>query len=78
MSYSIRRWFSACGILYDDSDKAKTAEEAIEKAVKISGICKDFINDGVKEQIRNMEVGETIKIRKPSVGFTIRIRRTKR
>ena len=30
MSYTIRRWMSSGGMLFDDSAKAKDAEEAIE------------------------------------------------
>lgn len=78
MGYSIRRWMSASEMLFDDSKKAKTAEEAIMAAEKLAGICKQLINDDIKKQIRELPEGESIRIKRPSLGFTMRIKRTRR
>lgn len=78
MSYTIRRWMSSDGMLFDDSDKAKTADEAILKARKLAGICRALINDDICQRIRELEVGETLKVKRPSLMFTLHVRRTVR
>ena len=65
------------GNLCDDSMSAKTAEEAVEMAKRMSGIFGNCINDGVSEKIRELKPGEVLKIKKPSLKYTIRIKRTK-
>lgn len=77
MGYTIRRWLSSSGMLFDDSESVKTADDAIQTAKKLSGICKSFINEDVEARIRSMEPGEKIIIRKPSLKFTIHIKRRK-
>lgn len=76
--YTIRRWLYSGGMLFDDSKTVKTADEAILTAKKLSGICRSFITDDVSDRIRSMDLGDMIKIRKPSLKFTIHIKRTKR
>ena len=78
MSYTIRRWMTIPGMSFDDSVKAKTADEAIEKARKLAGICSSLINDDICQKIRELEVGETLKIKRPSLKFTLHVRRTVR
>ena len=78
MSYTIRRWISSGGMLFDDSDKAKTADEAILKARKLAGICRTLINDDICQKIRELGVGETLKVKRPSLKFTLHVRRTVR
>lgn len=78
MSYTIRRWMSCGEMLIDDSAKAKTADEAIEKARKLAGICRALINDDICQKIRELEVGETLKVKRPSLKFTLHVRRTVR
>lgn len=78
MGYTIRRWLSSDGFLIDDSRKAKTADEAISAAEKLAGIAKPLINNDVKQGIRDLEPGESLKIKRPSLGFSMIVRRTKR
>lgn len=78
MSYTIRRWMTIPGMSFDDSAKAKTADEAIEKARKLAGICRALIDDDICQKIRELEVGETLKVKRPSLKFTLHVRRTVR
>lgn len=78
MSYTIRRWMSLGDMLIDDSAKAKTADEAVEKARKLAGICSSLINDDICQKIRELEAGETLKVKRPSLKFTLHVRRTVR
>lgn len=78
MSYTIRRWMSLGDMLIDDSAKAKTADEAVEKARKLAGICSSLINDDICQKIRKLEAGETLKVKRPSLKFTLHVRRTVR
>lgn len=75
MSYTVRRWLSSGGMLFDDSRKAKTAEEAIGAAKDLSGIFKSIISVDTEEKIRTLEPGGKIRIRKPYLKCTICIRR---
>ncbi len=78
MSYSIRRWLTCSdGAMFDDSVKAKTADEAIKQAERLAGIL-NVINDDDREMIRNLEPGKTVFIKRPSIKFTMNIRRNKR
>jgi hypothetical protein len=65
-------------MLIDDSAKAKTADEAVEKARKLAGICSSLINDDICQKIRELEAGETLKVKRPSLKFTLHVRRTVR
>ena len=77
MGYTIRRWMSVSGMLFDDTRKVKTAEEAVKAAENLAGICRSLISDGVKNHIRELEPGERYWLKKKSLGFTIAIGRTK-
>ena len=57
---------------------AKTADEAIEKARKLAGICRALIDDDICQKIRELEVGETLKVKRSSLKFTLHVRRTVR
>lgn len=78
MSYTIRRWMSSGGMLFDDSAKAKDAEEAIEQAKRMAGIFRPLINDDIRQKIQELAPGDVLSIRKPSLYFSLRVRRTKR
>lgn len=78
MSYSIRRWLSVTGNLMDDTETAKTADEAIRKAEMLSGIFHGIITEDIRQQIREMEPGAVVRIRKPSIKFSMRIKRRMR
>ena len=78
MSYSIRRWLTCSdGTMFDDSAKAKAADEAIKQAEQLQGIL-NILNDDDRARIRELEPGKTIFIKKPSLKFTMNIRRNKR
>lgn len=78
MSYSIRRWMSTGGMQFDDSETAKTAEDAARKAEMLAGIFHSCINEDVRKQIQELEPGDVLSIRKSSLHFSLRIRRNKR
>ncbi|MBQ9612248.1 MAG: hypothetical protein IJV14_06625 [Lachnospiraceae bacterium] len=78
MSYTIRRWMSSGDILFDDSAKAKTADEAIQEAKRLAGICRSIINDDIKQKIKEMKEGEKIIIKRRALKFTMHIKRLKR
>ena len=78
MSYTVRQWLSASGCLFDDTRKAKTAEDAIEAAIKLAGIYSSVIDDDVRARIRAMEPGDRVRINRPALKLTMIIRRTKR
>ena len=78
MGYTIRRWMTIPGMLFDDSVKAKTADEAIEKARKLAGICRALINDDICQKISELKAGETLRVKRPSLKFTLHVRRTVR
>lgn len=75
MAYTIRRWLSSSGILFDDSKTVKTAEDAIKTAQSLAGIMASVITDDIKDRIRAMEPGEVIKIKKSSLKLTLRVKR---
>ena len=83
MGYTIRRWMSVSGwmsvpgMLFDDTRKVKTAEEAVKAAENLAGICRSLISDDVKNHIRELEPGERYWLKKKSLGFTMTVRRTK-
>lgn len=77
MSYTIRRWMTIPGMSFDDSAKAKTADEAIEKARKLAGIFRGLVTEEVEKSVCNLEPGEALRIRRPSIKFSMRIRRNK-
>lgn len=77
MSYTIRRWISSGGMLFDDSAKAKTADEAVLKARKLAGIFRGLVTEEVEKSVCNLEPGEVLSIRRPSLKFSMRIRRNK-
>ena len=77
MGYTVRRWLSTETSLWDDSRRAKTAEDAIAAAVRFEGLFKGVVSDNVKEKIRTMEVGQMVRIKKKYLGLTMIIRRTK-
>ena len=78
MSYSIRRWLTCSdGAMFDDSAKAKIANEAIKQAERLQGIL-NILNDDDRARIRELEPGKTVFIKKPSLKFTMNIRRNKR
>lgn len=78
MKYSLRRWISLDGMLSDDVQTASTAEEAVKAAEHLSGMfTQNVITEEVKNQIKAMEKGETIKIKKSYLKYTLRIKRLK-
>lgn len=78
MGYTVRRWMTTETSIWDDSRRAKTAEDAIAAAVRFEGIFKGAaVTDSIKEKIRTMEVGQTVRIKKKYLGLTMVIRRTK-
>ena len=78
MPYTIRRWMSSGGMLFDDSMRVKSSDEAVAAAMKLAGICRSLINDDIQRSIQNLKEGETMKIKRSSLKFTMKIRRTKR
>lgn len=56
MGYTVRRWMTTETSIWDDSRRAKTAEDAIAAAVRFEGIFKGAaVTDSIKEKIRTME-----------------------
>lgn len=43
-----------------------------------AGICSSLINDDICQKIRELEAGETLKVKRPSLKFTLHVRRTVR
>lgn len=77
MSYTIRRWLTVGGNMFDDSEKVKDADDAIVMAKKLCGIFEDIITDEIEQKIRELEPGDVMRIRKSYINFSMRIRRNK-
>lgn len=78
MKFSLRRWLSLDGMLTDDARTASTPEEAIKAAEQLSGMyAQTVISDEVKSQIKAMEKGERIKIKKSYIKYSLIIKRLK-
>ena len=78
MGYTIRRWMSSGGMLFDDSRTTKAAEDAVEEARRLAGIFSSVVNDDFERKVMMMDPGEVVKFRKPSIKLTINVRRTKK
>jgi len=78
LGYTIRRWMSSGGMLFDDSRTTKAAEDAVEEARRLAGIFSSVINDDFVRKVMMMDPGEVVKLRKPSIKLTIHVRRTKK
>ena len=76
--YTIRRWISASGILFDDSIKTKSADDAVKSAKRLAGIFKCVVDDSFEKKVMIMEPGEVAKLKKPSIKLTIHVKRTKK
>lgn len=77
MGYSIKQWITTKDYTCEDVGKARTADDAIKVAREFSGIFKNLIDENVEKQIREMDIGDTVKIKRAYLGYTIRIKRTK-
>ena len=74
MSYTIRRWMSSGGMLFDDSTKAKDAEEAIEQAKRLAGIFRPLINDDIRQKIQELAPGDVLStIWRPHLSMALRM-----
>jgi len=74
--YTVRRWITAGGDLFDDSRKAKTAEEAITEADRLCGFY--TLGGAFADKVRALGPGEAVRIRRPSLKLTVIVKRSMR
>ena len=77
MGYSIKQWITTKDYTCEDVGRAKTPEEAIRVAKELAGIFNNLIDEKVEQRIRELDIGDTVRIKRPYLGYTIRIKRTK-
>lgn len=78
MSYTVRRWWTLNDKLFDDIEQADTAEDTIALVKRMAEPFDGIPDEKMQEDIRAMEKGKTIRMRKGYLKLTIRVHRNMR